>query len=80
MKERKLVTSDWHEMPDHLMVFERIEITVTDFVKSIALDSFELCCGYNSVCSLATKSHTVVLGYFSAHFLTFIFNPCPILI
>ena len=39
MEERKLVTSDWHEMPDHLMVFERIEITVTHFVRRLALDS-----------------------------------------
>lgn len=39
MKERKLVTSDWHEMPDHLMVFEQREITVIHFVRHFALDS-----------------------------------------
>lgn len=39
MKERKLVTSDWHEMPDHLTVSARMEITVTYFVRRRALDS-----------------------------------------
>ena len=38
MKERKLVTSDWHEMPDHLMVLEQREITVIHFVRRLALD------------------------------------------
>lgn len=37
MKEKKLVTSDWHEMPDHLMVSERIEIAVTCY----ALECFD---------------------------------------
>lgn len=38
MKERKLVTSDWREMPDHLMVLEQREITVIHFVRRLALD------------------------------------------
>lgn len=41
MKERKLVPSDWHEMPDHLMVSERTEITVKYFVRCHALGSFD---------------------------------------